>query len=343
MSGYIAPTDARFERAAALHARVGLVDMHVDFLIQQALFGYDPARRHRAGLEGQPLWWHCDLPRMLEAGYAGACLGIHWFPYESERGWAAALRQIDALDALAASAGALRVRASGDWQTAHGQRRIGLQPGVEGAHILNGRLERVEELGRRGVAYLTMAHFSRNAACCPGMGRGANETEGLTGLGRELVGELNRHGVVVDVAHMNMPGALEAARLSRRPVLCTHTGVKARNDVGRNISDALIDAIAASDGAIGIIAGGTFLTGSTRATSRDLCDHIEHIVARVGWRHVCVGSDYDGWLPRIVRDHRDCRDWVKVTQELLDRGHSEDELAGMLRFNVERVLGAGRA
>ncbi len=335
---YVAWDDEQYAEARAIHEQVGLVDMHVDFLIQRRLFGYDPRREHRAGMQGQPLWWHCDLPRMKQAGYAGGCLGIHWWPFESERGWAEAMRQIDELDRIAESDPlAMRVRGADGWAEAQRQGRVGLQPGVEGAHILNGKLERVEELARRGVAYLTLAHFSRNAACSPSMGRGANEREGLTGLGRELVAELNRCGVAVDVSHVNMPGVLEACSVTTRPVFATHTGVKARCDVPRNVSDAAIDAIAATDGAIGVIVGPMFLNGTLHATSADVADHIDHIVQRVGARHVCTGTDYDGWLPRICRDHRDCRDYVKVTAELLRRGYTHDDLAAILRHNLERV------
>jgi membrane dipeptidase len=66
-----------------------MLDLHVDFIIQETLFGYDPAREHRAGVSGQPLFWHADVPRMKAAGYKGACLGIHYWPFETrDMSWA---------------------------------------------------------------------------------------------------------------------------------------------------------------------------------------------------------------------------------------------------------------
>ncbi len=84
---YVSWKDKGFKDALALHHEIGLLDLHVDSLIVNRLFGYDPLKRHRAGRPGQPLFWHADLPRMREAGYGGACMGVHYFPWESEAGW----------------------------------------------------------------------------------------------------------------------------------------------------------------------------------------------------------------------------------------------------------------
>ncbi|MEM1034103.1 MAG: membrane dipeptidase, partial [Myxococcota bacterium] len=84
-----------------------------------------------------------------------------------------------------------------------------MAPGVEGAHMLDGDMGHFEALAARAPAYMTLAHFSKNSAATPSLGRGANEVEGLTGFGRELVSELERHGIFVDVAHVNTPGVLD--------------------------------------------------------------------------------------------------------------------------------------
>lgn len=333
--------DPSLARARAIHAQVGgLIDLHVDSIIQQRLLRYDVRARHRAGWRGQPLFWHADLPRMREGGYGGALMGIHYFPWESERGWRECNAQLDYLDQIAeADPGALRARSPQDWVTARQEGKLALMAGVEGAHMLNGRLERVEALARRGVAYLTLTHFSRNAAATPSQGRGANQRDGLTGFGRALVGALNRHGVAVDCAHLNRPGVLEVCALTQAPIFCTHTGVRALHEHWRNISDAEIDAIASVGGVIGVMAAPHFLTPRLSATSEDMAAHIDHIVQRVGPQHAALGSDFDGWIP-IMRDQRDCRDLVKVTDALLRRGYEEAALAQILRENALRVLGA---
>lgn len=317
----------------------GFVDLHVDSIIQQRLFGYRVDRRHRAGMRGQPLFWHADIPRMIEAGYRGAMMGIHYYPWESERGWREMNRQIQYLDEIARSdERVIRIRSTTDWKRARSEGKLGVAPGVEGAHMLNGRIERVDVLAERSVAYLTLTHFSANAAATPSIGRGANESEGLTAFGRRLIERLNAGGVAVDLAHVNTPGVLEACEVSNAPVLCTHTGVKGVFDGPRNISDAEIDAIASIGGVIGVIFGPLFLTGKWRAGTEAAIDHYEHIIDRVGVEHVALGSDYDGWLPTILSDHRDCRDMVRIIDGLRGRGYSEDALEKIASANALRVF-----
>ncbi len=192
------------------------LDLHVDSIIQQRLFRYRVTRRHRHGIGGQPLFWHADVPRMVEAQYLGACLGIHYFPWESERGWREMNRQIDYLDqVIGQDECVFRVASPGDWRVARERGLLAVAPGVEGAHMLDAKIERVEALAERRVAYLTLTHFSKNAAATPSMGRGANETDGLTSFGRELVAALDEHEILVDLAHVNTPGVLDACEVAK--------------------------------------------------------------------------------------------------------------------------------
>jgi membrane dipeptidase len=326
------------EARAKLKALGGMNDLHVDCIIQQRLFGYDPRVRHRRGVWGQPWFWHVDLPRMVEAGVSGACLGVHSWPWESERGWAECNRQIDYLDqVLAQDPRVRRVWRASDWGLARAEGKVGLAPGVEGAHMLAGRLERVEALSKRGVAYMTLTHFSKNAAATPSMGRGSNQREGLTAWGRGLVEALNAWGIAVDCAHVNEPGVLEACEVSRAPVFCTHTGLKGAYPHRRNLADAGLDAVARTGGAVGVMVSTQFLGPGLGATSEAAVLHIDHIVQRVGARYLAVGTDFDGWIP-ILRDMRDCLDWVKVLDGLLRRGYSDEDLRGMLWGNAQRVF-----
>lgn len=327
-------------RRDLVHRAAAPLDMHVDFILQRRLFGYRPARAHRAGLLGQPLFWHCDLPRMREASYAGAILGVHYWPWQSERGWKECNRQIDLINDACETPGVRRVRGFADWQHARDAGEIALGVGVEGAHQLNGKLERVAALSRRHVTYLTLTHFSKNAAATPGIGRGANTRDGLSGWGKELVQELNRAGIAIDVAHVNGPGVLDACATSRAPILATHTCARGVYPSPRGIGDAQIDAIAETGGVMGVIFSPRFLSGKRKATTHLIADHIDYIVQRVGVDHVGFGSDYDGWLDAIPSDQRDCRDSRKLTDILLDRGYSSNDIYKMYRGNTLRVLRA---
>jgi membrane dipeptidase len=319
-----------------------MLDLHVDSLLQHQLFGYDLGRRHRAGLPGQPLFWHADVPRMIEGDYTGACLGIHYWPWESERGWRAAMRQIDVLDRLVAGRNDLARVGGIEEHSTWDADELALAPGVEGAHVLNGRLERVDVLAERGVAYLTLTHFSANRAATPSLGRGSDARSGLTGFGRDLVEALEREGIVVDLAHVNRPGVLEACRVASRPVLCTHTGVCGVHEHRRNITDGELEAIASTGGVVGIIAAPLFLTGRLVADSTAVADHVEYVAEQVGLRHVALGSDYDGWIPTIPSDHRDCRDLSRVVEVLRERGWDDEALERVGWRNALEVLSGRR-
>lgn len=326
--------------ALAVQSRIGLFDLHLDSIIQDRLFGYDIRKRHRAGVRGQPFFWHADLPRMRDARYGAACMGIHGWPWESEGVWEAAMRQIDVLDALCRlEPDCLRIRHNGEWSDVSPGRLL-LAPGVEGAHLLNGKLERVQVLAERGVAYVTLTHFSKNSAATPAIGRGANEEDGLTAFGRELIASLNDAGIAIDVSHANQRCAIEACTWSRAPVFATHSGLQALHPHARLLSDAAVEAIASTGGVIGVIFAPGYLGPRLRASTRVVADHIEALVNKVGEDHVAIGTDLDGWLPAIPNDMRDCRDTVRLTHDLLQRGFTETLLRKVLRGNAMRAFRA---
>jgi membrane dipeptidase len=328
----------------AFHLRTRLLDLHADPLLQNRLFGYDLTIKHPPGIYAQPFLWHTDIPRMIEAGYLGVCLGVHFWPLNCEAAWREMNKQIDIVDEIASKTeGCVRVRSANDWEKVQQSGKLGLAVGVEGAHMLNGRIERVEMLLKRGVSYLTLAHFVGNAAVSASMGFGANNTKGLTPWGRDLVAALNAHGVPIDVAHVNRPGVLDVCAVTRTPLLCTHSGAYTIHATPRNLRDEEIDAIAATDGTIGVIFGPHFLAGNVWCSTHTILDHIEYIADRVGVRHVSIGTDYDGWMPAIPYDQRDCRDTVKVSAGLLNRGWSERDVALVLHGNALRVLRAASA
>ena len=309
-------------------------DLHVDCIIQQRLFHYDICKRHRSFLSGQPFIWHTDIPRMQEANYQFACMGMHYFPWENEKAWYELNRQLDYLDFVASEEnGCLRIKTTDDILRATELGKLGLAVGIEGAHMLNGKIERVAELSKRGVAYLTLTHFSQNKFATPSLGRGKDESRGLTPFGKELVQKLNQHNISIDVAHLNRKGVFDACRLSEKPVLCSHTGAQAVHQTSRNISDGEIDAIAGTGGIIGIMFAPIFLSGKLWCKTNIVVDHIEHIIKRVGIHHVCLGSDYDGWVT-IPSDQKDCRDVILIAKELEKRGYSKIDISKIFFENA---------
>lgn len=318
-----------------------MIDLHVDSLIQKRLFGYRPERAHRAGFRAQPLFWHADIPRMREAGYHGACLGMHYFPWESEGGWRELQKQLAALDALGELEGVRRVRSGEDWSLAMERGELALAAGVEGAHMLNRRLERVEELAAQGIAYMTLVHLGSNSAATTSWGLRADATSRLSDLGVALIEELERHGVLVDLAHVNHAGVMHACEVATRPLMCTHIGVNAVHAHPRNLRDEAIDAIAETGGVIGVIFCPAFLCGRLWCTSQEIVRHVLYLIERVGVEHVALGSDFDGWIATIPHDMRDCRDVFRIRDALGEAGLSSDEVEGVMWRNARRLLSPG--
>lgn len=319
-----------------LREDVGMVDLHVDFVLQARLLGYDPLQAHKAGRLGQPRFHHCDVPRLIEASHRAVFLGVHGLPFESERVWRETLRQLDYIDNLTCDDRCPPARVGHAVNTRTD--RVSLFVGVEGAHQLGKKLDRVEMLAIRGVSYLTLCHLAPSRACPPSWGWRADDAAPLTAFGRELVAELGRARILVDVAHASSRAAVDACEASRLPVLCTHSGARTLSGHKRLATDAVLDAVASTGGVVGVIYAPGFLARSKRADSSCVADHIEYIAERIGIEHVALGSDYDGWLPAIPSDQRDCRDAWKIVEKLIERGWSFDDLARVCFGNVRRVI-----
>jgi membrane dipeptidase len=165
---------------------------------------------------------------------------------------------------------------------------------------------------------------------------------GLSEFGKELVQRLNELKLIVDVAHVNRPGVLDACRVSKAPVIASHTNVTDLCKNNRGCTEEGIRAIASTGGLVGIIFCPTFLRRRLNVPLDAVVDHILWVIERVGAEHVAIGSDFDGWIPTIPNDIRDCRDLPWLSQRLLDRGATQEQVSAVLGGNFLRVLEAVR-
>ena len=354
------------QEARDLHDQSLVIDLHIDPILQHLFFDYDLNQRHDVvwrprrnrtayrllHLFGRLMKWHrpffnhIDVPRMQEAGYSGAVFGIHSWPWHSEKGWGRIKRQLTYLrDLVTTNEDLISARKPADLTAAFTSRKLACFAGVEGLHCLGGRkahqilLDRITHLRNEyGVSYLTLTHFSKNEAATPAMGWRSNERDGLSGFGEEVVELMNGLGMLVDVAHLNNVGVLDVCRSSQAPVIATHTGVNGVRPHPRNLSDEALKCIADSGGLVGIMFAPNFLcqkgtAGSTEAVFR----HIDYVVNNYGEDHVAIGSDFDGWIPRIPEDMRDAADLPRLTQAMLDHGYQGKRIQKILGGNFLRV------
>jgi membrane dipeptidase len=326
--------------ARALHVAYPPIDLHADTLTWSRLLGYDMRLRHEPPLWRAAFGGHIDLPRLRDAGIGAQFFGLVSLPIGKRmRGLSRAVHeQIDLLqDAARRSPGELRlVRTADEVEGCHRDGVIGALLGIEGAHALEGELEQIEAFAKRGVRYLGLLHFTANDAGYPAYGRGRRDDGGLTAFGFDLVRRCESAGVLVDLAHINKRGFLDACSVARRPPIVSHTGVLGAHEHWRNIDDGQLRAVAEKGGVVGVI----FYPRYLGADGLDaVVRHLVHILNVVGEETPALGSDWDGMIIP-TRELRDPRGLPLLTDALLRAGLSERTIGKILRGNVMRVLAA---
>jgi len=207
------------------------------------------------------------------------------------------------------------------------QGKIALLPALEGADGLEGNLDNLRELHRRGVRLLQIMHFLDNSL-------GSNqippyEDRGLTPLGRDVVREANRLGIIVDLAHANTRTIMDALETSSQPIIFSHTGAKALHQADRYLTDDEIRAIAAKGGLIGIWPAAAF------QTIEGMIRHIDHVKMLVGVDHIAIGSDLRGmsYIPAFGEE----ANFRAIIDGLIDAGYSDEDIGKIMGENFFRL------
>ncbi len=326
--------------AQALHAEHPAIDLHADTLMWARWVGYDLHRRH------EPWWFrdafggHVDVPRMIEGGVGAQFFGLVSLPVTGRtQGLARTVsEQIDALDeALLRRPDRLRlVRTAAEIDACRREGALGALLGIEGAHSLEGDLDKLDAFARRGVRYLGLLHFSANEAGYPAYGRGRRDDAGLTRWGHELVDRCEERGVLVDLAHINRRGFMDACARARKPPIVSHTGVLGAFRHWRNVDDEQLRAVADKGGCVGVIFCPRFVGGDGL---EPVVRHLRHILDVVGEDVPALGSDWDGFIvPTRSLSHPG--KLPLLTDALLQAGIPPRVIGKILRDNVMRVLGA---
>lgn len=216
---------------------------------------------------------------------------------------------------------------------------------VENGYAMGEDLSRLAAWKRAGAIYLTLTHDGHNALSDSArpradLGDGPELHGGLSALGRAAVAEMNRIGLIIDVSHVAKRAMLEAAHLSRTPIVATHACCRVLRDHPRNLDDEQLDALRDVGGLIQITAVPSFLKtpeqgANARATVADYVDHVDYAVRRIGIDHVGLSSDFDGgggfdgW--------QDASMTANVSAELLRRGYGRRELGLLWSGNFLRI------
>lgn len=307
-----------------------IVDAHVDTVLDVA------AGRRRLG--ERSLQGHVDLPRLEQAG-VGVQVFAHYVEpvYKPHAALARFMELYDAfLDAVAAYPDRITLVtdvAQLDATLASG--KIAAIIGVEGGEVLQGRVGLLRVLHRLGVRLLGLTWNERNELA-DGAGD-ARSGGGLSRLGEQVVREMNRLGMVVDVSHLSDAGFYDVLAVSSQPVVASHSNCRALCNHPRNLTDDQIRALAARDGVVGINFYSRFLRESAPATLDDVVRHVEHVAALVGTRHIGLGSDFDG-MDAPPQGLEDVTRLPRLFEALLRRNWREDDVRAVAGGNLLRLF-----
>ena len=343
-------------RAARLHKAAIVVDTHIDTTQMLGRPGWDFMTRHAprtggAGRGAEPDTSHVDLPRMREGGLDAAFFSIYMAgtvtgPEAVKR----SLAMIDNVRRLAEEHpnDIVLATTAADVRAAHKAGKIAALMGMEGGHMIDDSLSVLRDYARLGVRYLTLTH-SVNTHWADSSGD-KPEHNGLTDFGKDVVRELNRLGVMVDISHVADKTFWDALEVSKAPLLASHSSCRAISGHPRNMTDEMIKALAEKGGVIQINYSTSFLSNELyeatqknvpaaerpRVSWEKIVEHIDHAVMIAGPTHVGLGSDFDGTT--VPDGMEDVSKLPKITAALLEKGYSEPDVKNILGENLLRLM-----
>ena len=364
---YAVSGDSISDQARKVHFSSIVLDTHID-VTPKLQTAWKFSEEHKEG--------HIDLPRMKKGGLNALFFSIYMSgTVTGPKAVNDAIERIAAVhklaeefpDQVAVCVTAEQVR------KAHKQGKIAALMGMEGGHMINNSLPVLRMFAELGVRYLTLTH-SVNTEWADSSGDQPKHN-GLTDFGKDVVRELNRLGVMVDISHVSDKTFFDAIEVSKAPMIASHSSCRAISGHARNMTDEMIKALAAKGGVIQINYLDQFIDNdlfqysqkslplmrelqqkfpgrenagkrreevakqfgpAPKASWERIIDHIDHAVKLVGADHVGLGSDFDGGsMPEGMED---CTLLPKITEALMRKGYSASDLKKILGENTLRLL-----
>lgn len=316
-------------RGGAMEKLIMVADAHTDVLIaleeQNRSFGEESAQGH------------VNLPRLRAGGVALACLACYISPRFRYQGPARVLSLIDRFYRLCEENTDSVFPVTGPNELARVLRgeRTGVMLTVEGGEALGGDPAVLRMLYRLGVRMLGLTWNGRNELA-DGVGE-RDSGGGLTSFGREVVREMDRLGMAVDVSHLAEAGFWQVLEEGRRPPLASHANCASICPHPRNLSDGQIKALRDKGGLICLTFVPDFVD-PVNSTLERLTDHIIHAAALVGPAFIGIGSDFDG-CEETVRGLESPACFPALASALMKRGFTQEEVRGIMGENLVRYLG----
>ncbi|MEX2264409.1 MAG: dipeptidase [Bryobacteraceae bacterium] len=342
-------TTATSDEFTRVHRAAPLIDTHND-VTSFTVDGRDIGANRGLG--------HTDIQRFRQGGVGATFFAIYVAADYAAKGRAAhrALEMIDTVkrDIVGRYPNDfVLARTADEIETARKQGKIAALMGIEGGHAIEESLRLLRTFHDLGVRYMTLTHSNTNNwADSSGMigTPGEKRHGGLSDFGREVVLEMNRLGMMVDISHVSDDTFADVLETSRAPVFASHSSCRAVTNVGRNMTDDMIRAMARKGGVIQINFACQFVSEESAAASRakkprvraaleDVVAHIDHAVKIGGIDAVGIGSDFDG-ISCTPRGLDDVSKFPDLTRALLKRGYSAEDIRKLYRENTLRLMRA---
>lgn len=205
---------------------------------------------------------------------------------------------------------------------------------IENGLALNGSLQNLRHFAQRGIVYMTLCHNGDNDIC--DSAKGCNTHGGVSLFGEQVIREMNRLGIMVDLSHANEKSFYDALEISQLPIVCSHSSCRALCDHPRNLTDEQLRALAATGGVAQITLYHGFLRKDGEATVYDALQHLEHAIQVAGIDHVGLGTDFDG--DGGVRGLANAAELLNFTRQLMLRRYSERDIQKIWGGNFLRVM-----
>ncbi|MDP4333265.1 dipeptidase [Curtobacterium sp. A7_M15] len=303
------------------------------------------------GIDSEQASLHTDLPKLRAGGVVGQFWSV-FVPTDVPDPVRATLQQVDLAhriierypESLTLARTAAEVVAAVD------ARRIASLLGAEGGHSIGDDLAVLRDFARLGVRYMTLTH--NDDTPWADSATGSHPHGGLTDRGREVVAEMERIGMLVDLSHTSPDTMRDTLDVATQPVVFSHSSTIAVNDHPRNVPDDVLARLRDNGGVVMITFVPKFVSrawaewedaGSVGeppvVTVSDVADHVEHAREVAGVAHIGLGGDYDG-TPVLPPDLRDVSRYPVLAEELRRRGWGAEDLRALAGGNVLRVLAA---
>lgn len=311
----------------ALHKELFVVNAHYDSILEIVQKKLDYGKRNAV--------CHTDIPRLREGGVDLVVFAIYVEEhYKPEAALKQTMALIDAVYRTVAAHPELELvltAADIDWVRQNG--KIGVLMAIEGADgVMN--MGCLRNFYRLGVRLMTLTWNYGNLLA---VGVAEENDGGLTNFGRECIEEMNALGMIIDISHIAPKGFWDVLRLSKSPVIASHSNAKALCSHRRNLTDEQLLALKEKGGVVGLCYAPNFLCDGGDAGIDDICRHLDYIKNLIGSEHLGLGTDWDGIL-RVPTGMEDVAKTPLLTKWMLENGYSRREIAGVMGESFVRLM-----